>query len=284
VDGHRRYAEEPDARWNSGPTPYESGVHERRPDDEYRPPEQRPGDEPRYPLTGGVESLAPSDPYAAADPYTERYRAPGGYGAVDPSTSTGSFIPSGPPSLPVEDPAPRTALDAIRVPLRATEYPAVRPAPGGSTEGAPAGPSTATGPAFNDPTGPAFNDPTGFVPPLGVRTADGPADHPGAGRSGGDGVYRTRRPVSAVVFAVVTALLMVPVIRLLVVGALADRPSAGGIVPAVLLTLGLPLTGLGLYAVAGAGRTLDRAAWLRPPVGYLPVGLILLVAAALATG
>ena len=111
----------------------------------------------------------------------------------------------------------------------------------------------------------------------------GPADHAGSGRSVGDGVYRTRRSVSAVLLGILTAVLMIPVIRLLMDVALADRPTAAGIVPAVLLTLGLPLTGVGLYAAAAAGRTIDRGAWLRPPAGYLLVGLALLVAAALAT-
>ena len=56
---------------------------------------------------------------------------------------------------------------------------------------------------------------------------------------------------------------------------------ARAIVPAVLLTLGLPLTGLGLYAMAGGGPV-GRDAWLRPPIVYLPIGLVLLVAAGLA--
>jgi hypothetical protein len=53
-------------------------------------------------------------------------------------------------------------------------------------------------------------------------------------------------------------------------------------VPAVLLTLGLPLTGIGLYALAGGGRPQNRDTWLRPPVAYLPTGLFLVLAAALA--
>jgi hypothetical protein len=77
------------------------------------------------------------------------------------------------------------------------------------------------------------------------------------------------------------AALMVPVIMLLVAATFDDDPLAGGVVPAVLLTLGLPLTGLGLYALAGGGPV-GREAWLRPPVAYLPVGLVLLMAAGLA--
>ena len=94
-------------------------------------------------------------------------------------------------------------------------------------------------------------------------------------------VYRTRRPVSSVLVAVVTAALMVPVIMLLVEATFDDDPLARGVVPAVLLTLGLPLTGLGLYALAGGGPV-GRDTWLRPPVAYLPVGLVLLIASGLA--
>ena len=96
-----------------------------------------------------------------------------------------------------------------------------------------------------------------------------------------EAVYRTRRPLSAVLVALVTAALMVPVIMLLVAATFDDDPLARGVVPAVLLTLGLPLTGLGLYALAGGGPV-GREAWLRPPVAYLPVGLVLLMAAGLA--
>jgi hypothetical protein len=325
VDGHRRYAEDPDPKWYSGPAPYESGVHERRPDDEYRAPEQRSGDEPRYPLTGGVDSLAPADDYVPGS-YAGPYRPAGAFAVDDPLTS-GSFTRGAPADEPPVASSARPALDAIRMPLRPTEYPAVRPGSAtppsagplgagplgaGPADAAAADPTTTIGgygtpaapfaaaptfPPAEKPSGqtypsaqagPGYNEPTSFVPPLGVRTVDGPAADvaavvAGAGRSSDDGVYRTRRPVSAVVFAIVTAALMVPVLRLLFDVALADRPAAGAIVPAVLLTLGLPLTGLGLYGVAGAGRTPGRNAWLSAPAGYLPVGLVLLLAAALAT-
>jgi hypothetical protein len=319
VDGHRRYAEDPDPKWYSGPAPYESGLHERRPEDEDRASEQSSADGPRYPLTGGVDSLAPVDDYVPGS-YAEPYRPAGAFAVDDPLTS-GSFTRGAPADETPAASSARPALDAIRVPLRPTEYPAVRPGAAappstGPGDGATSGPATTIGgygtppapapvaapayPAVERPAGqtypaaqagPGYNEPTSFVPPLGVRTVDGPAAADiavsgagsGAGRSPDDGVYRTRRPVSAVLFAIVTAALMVPVLRLLFDAALADRPAAGGIVPAVLLTLGLPLTGLGLYGVAGAGRAPGRSAWLSAPAGYLPVGLVLLVAAALAT-
>jgi hypothetical protein len=61
-----------------------------------------------------------------------------------------------------------------------------------------------------------------------------------------------------------------------------DTPSVRGIVPAVLLALGLPLTGFGLYTLAAGNGPIGRDGWLRPPIAYLPVGLLLLLAAGLA--
>jgi hypothetical protein len=301
VDAFRGYAEDPDSRWTSGPAPYESGAAESRPDDALGVPEQRPGDDSGYPT---------AEPYRAGEQfvsgaYPEPYGAAGGFAGGNPSTAPGGFGlgssaasspgPSGfgrglPDEDPMKAPAVLSALDAIRVPLPATVYPPVRPGsavpatdtPAAAVEARP--PFGATTPTGSTPRNPPYNAATTFVPPMGVRTADGPREEPpAAGHSAGDGVYRTRRPVSAVVFAVATAVLMIPVLRLLIAGSFADRPTAAGTVPAVLLALGLPLTGFGLYALAGAGRPVDRGVWLTPPVGYLTVGLVLLVAAALGT-
>lgn len=259
MDGNRRYADELEPGWyagrdrytDSGPNPYDSGVPE-QPSGAFRLPEQR---ETEY---------APPSPYVAPDP----------------ATSTGSH-----------------SQDQLRLPVRGPEFPAVRP--GGAPSPADASPSGGSGsgsgaPSFNAfasepaavPASPApapleqpykppeqpFNEPTTVVPPVGRYQAD---PHPS------DGVYRTRRPVSAVLITVVTVALMVPVIMLLVQATFDDNPLASGVVPAVLLTLGLPLAGLGLYALASGGPV-GRDSWLRPPMAYLPVGLMLLLAASLA--
>ena len=338
MDGHRRYAEDPEPRWYSGQTPYESGVPE-RPDGAYRLPGQRPGD---------------TDPAASASSYHDRYAYPAtdpltsGALTSDPPTSdpltsdpltsgalTTGPLTSGPPtsgrtmsggftSARTDDPASatgaaRSGLDAVRLPLGPTEYPAVRPTSSaarptssatpptssaarptsaaalgdpagvGGTSGAIVTPVPVWAAGSRTPAGHAHDDPTSLVPPVGGRSGDAPdgsrstAERIGGWRSGGERVNRTRRPALAVAEAVVTALLMVPVVRLLAHVAFSGTPTAAGIVPAVLLTLGLPLTGVGLYGIAGAGRALDREAVLRPPTCYLLVGLILLLAAGLAT-
>jgi len=239
VDGHRRYADEPEKsswypgqnkptgqnHYSSSANPYDSGVYE-RPSGAFRLPDQRPG-----------EDYLP-----------------------DSVTSTGSHA--------------RATSEQTRVPVRGPEYPAIRPNGGGSLADAPAAHAYAGGSAAPSSGLPAtaagYNEPTSLVPPV-------PA--PDRGR---DAVYGTRRPVSAVAVAVATVLLMVPVIRLLLQATFADDAVAGSIVPAVLLMLGLPLTGVGLYALAGGGRPQNRDTWLRPPVAYLPTGLLLVLAAALA--
>jgi hypothetical protein len=232
VDGHRRYADEPEKpswysgqgpatgqnQYEAGASPYESGVHE-RPSGAFRLPGQRPADE---------------------------------YGA-DPVTSTGSH------ARPVAEPPARASM-------RGPEYPAVRP----SSAEAPAAPTSAI-PGF-PASQPSYNEPTSLVPP--VQPPDRTRE----------AVYSSRRPVSAVVVAIATAVLMIPVVRLLVSATFAGTPVAHSIVPAVLLSLGLPLTGVGLYALAGGGRPQNRDTWLRPPVAYLPAGLLLVLAAAIAVG
>ena len=234
MDGHRRYADEPEPNWYSGQSqytnPYDSGVHE-RPSGAFRLPDQR--DQP------------------------------------DPVTSTGSH------ARPTVEPA----QEQVRVPVRGPEYPAVRPS--GATSLADSPPATTTygggssSPVSSTPGAPgtvaAYNDPTSVVPPVSRFAPESRQK---------DSVYRTRRPVSAILVAVATGVLMIPTVLLLVEASFAGNPVAGGIVPAVLLALGLPLTGTGLYSLAAGGPT-GREAWLRTPFVYLPVGLVLLVAAGL---
>ena len=245
MEGHRRYAEEPEPSWYTGqrtpeapspyaaqtpdPSPYDSAVHE-RPSGAFRLPDQR-----------------------SADPYSA---PPAGYATPDPVTTSGSHALSSSDS------------GSIRMPVRGPEYPAVRP--GGAP--APADPpavSTVTTTTTYGSGAIAGAEPTSMIPTTGGRTAAPEA------------VYGGRRPVSAIVFAVVTVVLLIPAALLLIQAAFVDDPTARGVVPAVLLMLGLPLTGFGLYSLAGAGRVSARDAWLRPPLAYLPIGLVLLVAAGL---
>jgi len=212
----------------------------------------------RNPYDSGVHER-PSGAFRLPD-----QRSADGYGPPDPLTSTGSH------ALPPQHPT------ADRIGIRGPEYPAVRPTGATSLADAPVPvrdvSTTYGGPAAAIPSNgpPAAAEPTTMVPPV-------PRFAPGSER-----IYRTRRPASAVLVAIIAALLMVPVIMLLVQVTFLDDPAVRGIVPAVLLALGLPLAGTGLYSLATAGGSAGREAWLRPPIAYLPVGLLLLLAAGLA--
>jgi len=129
-----------------------------------------------------------------------------------------------------------------------------------------------------------YSAPPAAYPVLDPVTATGsharPAPEPEPARAPRS-TYRGRRPLSAAFIPFVTIVLMIPAVLLLIDATFGDGPLApGGVVPAVLLTLGLPLTGLGMYALAGAGPV-TREAWMRPPLAYLPIGLLILIAAGL---
>jgi hypothetical protein len=251
VEGHRRYADEPEPSWYTGqsqtPNPNDSGVHE-RPSGAFRLPGQLPID---------------------------GYTPPPAYGTPDPVTSSGSH------ALPQDT--------GTRIPIRGPEYPTIRPSGGSSAPDAPA-PASSVPTTYGSPGG-TYGGPAPAVPPGGL-ISNGPA--PGAepttvvppvprfGPGPAEAVYRGRRPISAVVIATVATLLMVPVVLLLIQVTFVDDPAVRGVVPAVLLTLGLPLAGVGLYRLAVAGSSAGRETWLRPPVAYLPIGLLLLLAAGLA--
>jgi hypothetical protein len=147
-----------------------------------------------------------------------------------------------------------------------------------------------------------FDALTGALPPVpaaeeparstGPRFQSQPIDRASLRRPGaaaptepvGDGVYRTRRPAVALVFAVVTLVFEVAAVRLLLDAAVGGPVVGSGVVSGTFLALGLPIFAAGLYALVTSGRATDRDALLRPPLGYLSVGLVLFLAAALAAG
>jgi hypothetical protein len=99
----------------------------------------------------------------------------------------------------------------------------------------------------------------------------------------GDGVYRGRHPALAALLIGFTVLFEVPVIR---VFANSFRTiSASGTIASTLMIVAMPMFALGLYALAGGAAIAPGQgvrAWLRTPLAYLPLGLLLFLVAAVA--
>jgi hypothetical protein len=251
VDGHR-YADDDEPNWYSGKSQYDadaSGAHA----------VGNPYDSGIHERPSGSFRLPEQRPADAA----------GGYAVTDPLIATGGH-------------AARPAEYDARTSVRGPQYPTIKPPaeretpletvpvpPGMVPPAAPPGmvPPPAS-PAAPPEMAPPMAEPTSLVPPV-IRPPQP------------ETVYHTRRPVSSVLVAIVMIVLMIPVIRLLIDATFSGDPTSRAIVPAVLLTLGFTLTGIGLFTIARGGP-LSRESWLRPPVAYLPAGLILLLAAGLA--
>lgn len=154
-----------------------------------------------------------------------------------------------------------------------------------------------------EPLPPLPPDARGQMPPPGQPGAPPPGTGPGVPAGPGpaqgasrrrpgeagppDSIYRARRPATAVLVGAITAVLALPMLRVLFAG-LGSPVSPAAVVSSVLMLLGLPLGALGMYGLAtGAARVPDASTvriWLRPPLAYLALALVLVVAAGLAAG
>jgi hypothetical protein len=286
VDSHRSYApDEPDGQWYQRERGYPDLDWERR------------GGDPRY--AQQQPEAAYGQPVYNDQPYSD-YHAPepragyqpegdGRYAVrSDGGPATGRVAPVSPRSsepLPPMPAAPQLSAQypADGLPFQSTPTSGLPylgaggpgAAPGaGAVSGAGAGPGTMAG----DGTEP-------------VRYATEQIDRAALRRSSGepgqlgDGVYRSRRPGTAIVLVMVTVIFELMALRLLA-AALSGHPvQLGGSIASAFLALGLPMFGLGLYGLlSGAAATPGASGrvWLRTPLVYLPVALTLFLAAGLA--
>ncbi|MEV0561290.1 hypothetical protein [Dactylosporangium sp. NPDC050588] len=300
MDGRRNYSPDPDAepRWYPDDRGYdEPGRGERRDDrrDDRSRDDRGYGDDRGYTPTRYADEREYDDGYRVPEPRS----ASRGYGG-DPlpygDSPSGQFsapLPSAPEhpdaaesvsrsrrseaidrsalQRPVSGGAPSAPVSALSSPV--VTVPTV-PAP-------PAAPQGGYGQQAQQSQQDAFAAPTTLtaaIPPPSAAPAAAAAEPGGA-------VYRSKRPGLAVVLVLLTIVFEVPVLRLFLTAMTADKIEATGTLASIFMILGLPMFALGLYGLIGgaAAAASGARAWLRTPLAYLPIAVLLFIAAALST-
>jgi len=110
----------------------------------------------------------------------------------------------------------------------------------------------------------------------GRRSRSSASSQSGSGRSVG-------RPMAGLLLTIAVVVAELPAVRLLLASAFGSKLQAGGLVAGLLLVIALPLGGIGLHGLTSdIARAWGFTAWLRTPVAYLTVALVLFLAAGLA--
>jgi hypothetical protein len=149
-------------------------------------------------------------------------------------------------------------------------------------------------------SGPPAPPGTFFPPPRDrmEHTGEMPADVTGQRRGaervdvsalrrppGAPSVYLSKRPALAALLITLTIVFEIPAFRAFASSAFARQIAVSGTFASMFMVLALPLFAMGLYGlIAGASTApgVGARGWLRTPLAYLPIALLLFIAAALA--
>lgn len=146
--------------------------------------------------------------------------------------------------------------------------------------------------ALRRPNTPTFESTPGYPPAPGpthvVSPVSGPTHvvPPVPTQPASSVVYRPRRAGVAGLLALAGVVSELLLIRVLLSGEFASTVGGHDVLGGLFAMAGIPMVILGLYGLAtgaasASGPNIGRA-WLRTPLAYLPIGLVLLVAAGLA--
>ncbi|MEV0126973.1 hypothetical protein AB0H83_00680 [Dactylosporangium sp. NPDC050688] len=291
MDGRRNYSPDPDAepRWYPDDRGYDDRGRDDRRDD--RLDERGYAEERGYTPTRYAEDRDYDDGYRVPEPRSaaRSYGDPLAYGD-SPSGVFSAPLPAGPGAGP-------ELVDAAESVSRSRRSEAIdrsalqRPVSGGAP-GAPVAPPppavtvpTPPPPSFGQPSQPSQpSHQNAFAAPTALTAAVPPPPAAAAAEPGG-AVYRSKRPGLAVVLVVLTVVFELPVLRLFLTAVTADKIEAAGTLASIFMILGLPMFALGLYGLIGgaAASAPGVRAWSRTPLAYLPIAVVLFVAAALST-
>lgn len=99
-------------------------------------------------------------------------------------------------------------------------------------------------------------------------------------------VYLSRRPGVAILLGIAAIVIDLMLLPVLLRGEFAHAINPSGVLGGLFAMIGIPMVAYGLYGLACGAATARGSnpvsGWLRPPLAYLPVGLLLLIAAGLA--
>lgn len=247
--------------------------------------------------SGGYGGVSAAQPVVPA-PYTVEVATPfsSSPSAQVPGVGSGASPLIRPGDNPTVVPAARSAMSdaatAVGVPPlpAATSVPqlpsptSASPSPGRYQSGH-GGAGTYKSGAYKSVTV-SHADPLSTVPPVSaVPASPGPSGGAGpvAAAPGAGSVYRSRRKGLVAGLAAATVLTEIPVLRLLVKSIFSSVVSVAGTVSALFLLVGLPLFAMGMYgAIGGTATTQGLRAWAKTPLVYLPIALVIFLAAGLA--